>query len=278
MAEPLPLLIPHPRLHPQDRLPAGQQGRPPRRRTGGRGGGPRPLPGRGRLRADRRHLRAAAPVVGLDAAVAAGRTVHDDVPDNVAARMVQEHGDARAAVAAAPHHLKLDLAIERSASMPMEGRGVYARWDAADRSCASTARLVSTSLRFALAVKLGVPVDRIPRWSPPTSAAASGSRSSTPWPRCWSPGPRSASGARSSGPRTSAEHFVAAAHERGQRHHVSVGFDDDGRLLGLDVEFLDNGAHPVRDRRPHHPRDPAPRPLQAGRLPGSSSARCAPAP
>jgi CO/xanthine dehydrogenase Mo-binding subunit len=40
------------------------------------------------------------------------------------------------------------------------------------------------------------------------------------------------------------EHFVAAAHERGQRHHVSVGFDDDGRLLGLEVEFLhDNGAY-----------------------------------
>ena len=31
------------------------------------------------------------------------------------------------------------------------------------------------------------------------------------------------------------EHFVAAAHERGQVHQVRVGFDDDGRLLGLDV-------------------------------------------
>jgi aerobic carbon-monoxide dehydrogenase large subunit len=40
------------------------------------------------------------------------------------------------------------------------------------------------------------------------------------------------------------EHFVAAAHERGQRHRVRVGFDDEGRLLGLDVEFLhDNGAY-----------------------------------
>jgi CO/xanthine dehydrogenase Mo-binding subunit len=40
------------------------------------------------------------------------------------------------------------------------------------------------------------------------------------------------------------EHFVASAHERGQRHHVEVGFDDDGRLLGLDVRFVhDNGAY-----------------------------------
>ena len=47
----------------------------------------------------------------------------------VAARLEQENGDARAAIAAAPHTLSLDLDIERSASMPMEGRGTVARWD-----------------------------------------------------------------------------------------------------------------------------------------------------
>ena len=49
--------------------------------------------------------------------------MHDDVGDNVAAHLVQEVGDARAAIAAAPHRLHLDLRIERSASMPMEGKG-----------------------------------------------------------------------------------------------------------------------------------------------------------
>jgi len=40
------------------------------------------------------------------------------------------------------------------------------------------------------------------------------------------------------------EHFIASAHERAQRHHVRVGFDDDGRLLGLDVRFWhDHGAY-----------------------------------
>src|SRR3712207_6953944 len=33
------------------------------------------------------------------------------------------------------------------------------------------------------------------------------------------------------------EHFVSSAHERAQRHRVRVGYDDEGRLLGLDVEF-----------------------------------------
>ncbi len=40
------------------------------------------------------------------------------------------------------------------------------------------------------------------------------------------------------------EHFISSAHERGQVHHIEVGFDDDGRLLGLDVEFWhDHGAY-----------------------------------
>ncbi len=40
------------------------------------------------------------------------------------------------------------------------------------------------------------------------------------------------------------EHFISSAHERGQLHQVAVGFDDDGRVLGLDVRFWhDNGAY-----------------------------------
>ena len=40
------------------------------------------------------------------------------------------------------------------------------------------------------------------------------------------------------------EHFISSAHERGQVHHVEVGYDDDGRILGLDVRFWhDNGAY-----------------------------------
>jgi aerobic carbon-monoxide dehydrogenase large subunit len=40
------------------------------------------------------------------------------------------------------------------------------------------------------------------------------------------------------------EHFVSANHERAQVHWVTVGFDDDGHILGLDVRFLhDSGAY-----------------------------------
>ena len=40
------------------------------------------------------------------------------------------------------------------------------------------------------------------------------------------------------------EHFISSAHERGQEQHIEVGFDDQGRILGLDVEFWhDHGAY-----------------------------------
>ena len=69
------------------------------------------------------------PVVGLDAARRGEHLVHADVPGNVGARLEQTVGDAAAAIAAAPHRLALDLHIERSASQPLEGRGTAARWD-----------------------------------------------------------------------------------------------------------------------------------------------------
>ncbi|MEV4079698.1 molybdopterin cofactor-binding domain-containing protein, partial [Nonomuraea fuscirosea] len=40
------------------------------------------------------------------------------------------------------------------------------------------------------------------------------------------------------------EHFISSAHERAQVQHVRVGFDDEGRVLGLDVSILhDHGAY-----------------------------------
>ncbi|MGB9378238.1 MAG: xanthine dehydrogenase family protein molybdopterin-binding subunit, partial [Mycobacteriales bacterium] len=65
------------------------------------------------------------PVIGIPAAQQAQHLVHDDVPGNVAATMLQEVGDARAAISSAPHRVELDLSVERSASTPLEGRGVY---------------------------------------------------------------------------------------------------------------------------------------------------------
>jgi CO/xanthine dehydrogenase Mo-binding subunit len=246
VAERLPLLIPHPALH------APRTGYPLANGVVRHVGEPVVMVvARDRYLAEDAcerievRYRPLPPVVGLEAAAGAERTVHDDVPDNVAATMVQERGDARAAVAAAPHRLELELEIERSASMPLEGRGVYARWDEADRSLrVYSSTQTSTSVRFALAAKLGVPVDRVEVIAPDVGGGF-GVKIVHPWPEeVLVPWAAIRLGQEVKWAEDRREHFVASAHERGQRHRVRAGFDDDGRLLGLDVEFLhDNGAY-----------------------------------
>jgi aerobic carbon-monoxide dehydrogenase large subunit len=184
-------------------------------------------------------------VVGVEAARDAARLVHADVPGNIAATMLQSVGDVDAAIADAPHVIELDLAIERSASTPLEGRGVLARWDPdGHRLQLWSSTQTATGLRAAVAAKLGlslVDVDVIA----PDIGGGFGVKIMHPWPEevlvAWT--------ARLLGQPVKfvedrREHFVASAHERGQLHHVRVGFDDDGRILGLDVRFWhDTGAY-----------------------------------
>jgi CO/xanthine dehydrogenase Mo-binding subunit len=195
-----------------------------------------------RIRVDYEFLPA---VVGIEASRAAQHLVHDDVPDNVAARMVQETGDADAAIDAAPHQLELELAIERSASMPMEGKGVLARWDADDRSLTvHTSTQTSTSVRQAIAAKLALPVDRVEVITPDVGGGF-GVKIVHPWPEeVLVPWAACRLGQPVKWTEDRREHFVSSAHERGQLHQVRVGYDDDGRLLGLSVKFWhDHGAY-----------------------------------
>ncbi len=195
-----------------------------------------------RIRVDYEFLPA---VVGIEAARAAEHLVHDDVPGNVAARMVQETGDADAAIDAAPHRLELELAIERSASMPMEGKGVLAKWDADDRSLTvHTSTQTSTSVRQAIAAKLALPVDRVEVITPDVGGGF-GVKIVHPWPEeVLVPWAACRLGQPVKWTEDRREHFVSSAHERGQLHRVRVGYDDDGRLLGLSVKFWhDHGAY-----------------------------------
>jgi CO/xanthine dehydrogenase Mo-binding subunit len=184
-------------------------------------------------------------VVGVAAARAAEQLVHDDVPGNVAARMVQQTGDADAAIDAAAHVLELDLEIERSASMPLEGKGVLARWDADDRSLlVHTSTQTSTSVRQAVAAKLALPVDRVEVVAPDVGGGF-GVKIVHPWPEeVLVPWAAVRLGHPVKWTEDRREHFVSSAHERGQLHHVRVGYDDEGVLAGLSVRFWhDNGAY-----------------------------------
>jgi carbon-monoxide dehydrogenase large subunit len=185
------------------------------------------------------------PVVGPEAAAAAGHAVHEDIPDNVAAHLVQEIGDAVAAIGDAPHVLELRLDIERSASTPLEGRGVYARWDRRDHSLrVYSSTQTPTSVRAAVATFLELPLASVECIAPDVGGGF-GVKIMHPWPEeLLVPWAARLLDHPVKFTEDRREHFVASAHERGQVHRVRVGFDDDGRILGLEVRFLhDHGAY-----------------------------------
>jgi CO/xanthine dehydrogenase Mo-binding subunit len=97
---------------------------------------------------------------------------------------------------------------------------------------------------MALAAKLGVPVDRVEVIAPDVGGGF-GVKIMHPWPEeVLVPWAAIRLGREVKWVEDRREHFISSAHERGQQHKVRVGFDDDGRLLGLEVEFLhDNGAY-----------------------------------
>lgn len=184
-------------------------------------------------------------VVGIATARDGAALVHPDVPGNVAAHLVQEVGDVESAMAGAPHTLTIPLHVERSASTPLEGKGVYARWDVDDermRMWSSTQ--TTTGVRAAVAARLGLPLDRIHCIAPDVGGGF-GVKIMHPWPEELIV-PWAARRLRRDVKWTEdrREHFISSAHERGQDQEVTVGFDDDGRLLALDVRIWhDNGAY-----------------------------------
>ena len=195
-----------------------------------------------RIRVDYEPLPA---VVGVERAARAEHAVHDGIADNVAAHMVQHVGDVDAAMAAAPHTLQLHLEIERSASTPLEGRGVLARWDPQDDSLrVYSSTQTTTSVRAALAAMLDLADAQVEVIAPDVGGGF-GVKIMHPWPEellvAWA---ALHLGRECKWTEDRREHFISSAHERGQIHDVTVGFDDDGRIRALDVTFLhDNGAY-----------------------------------
>ncbi|HET6563252.1 MAG TPA: aerobic carbon-monoxide dehydrogenase large subunit [Marmoricola sp.] len=246
MAEPLPLLIPHPALtHGRTQYALAKD------EVNYAGEAVAMVVAESRYVAEdavaliRVDYEVLPPVVGIDAARRGERLVHEDVPGNVAARLEQGSGDAEAAIAAAPHRLSLDLTVERSASTPMEGRGTVARWDPdTKRLLVWSSTQTSTGVRAAVATKLGLGLGQVDVITPDVGGGF-GVKIMHPWPEeLLVPMAAMALGRPVKFTEDRREHFISSAHERGQVQHVDVGFDEDGRLLGLSVEFWhDNGAY-----------------------------------
>ena len=102
----------------------------------------------------------------------------------------------------------------------------------------------STGLRAAVAAKLGLDLGQVDVITPDVGGGF-GVKIVHPWPEeLLVPMAARTLGRTVKFIEDRREHFISSAHERAQVQHIEVGFDDDGRLLGLDVQFWhDNGAY-----------------------------------
>jgi carbon-monoxide dehydrogenase large subunit len=182
-------------------------------------------------------------VITPEVSAAAEHLVHDDVPGNVAAEMLQEVGDVQSALAAAPHRKRLRLRFERGAASPMEGRAVWARWSEAEhRLTVFDSTQSPTSIRGGLAVLFGLPESDVDVIAPDVGGGF-GPKIMLFYPdELLVPFAAMHLGHPVKWTEDRQEHFTAVNQERGQVHEVEVGFDGDGRVLALDDDFIHDGG------------------------------------
>jgi aerobic carbon-monoxide dehydrogenase large subunit len=187
------------------------------------------------------------PVVHSLEAAAAGdaQLVHADVPGNVAAHLVQSVGDPDAVFASAPHVMRETLLMDRGAAMPMECRGVLARWDAHEGMLTCW---ISTQgpipIRNGLAAIFHLPEHKV-RVIAPDVGGGFGTKIMMFYPEeILTPFAAIHLGRPVKWIEDRREHFISANQERSQLHEVEYAFDEQGILLAVRDKFLhDTGAY-----------------------------------
>jgi len=184
------------------------------------------------------------PVVA-DLALAAAEDaelVHRDRPDNVIGRVAEEHGDVDAALAAATHVFRWRFDIQRSASMPLEGRAIVARFDDEGGLLMYDSTQAPTGVRAGLSLLFGLSIEQVQVVAPdvgggfgvkviqfyPEEVLVPLAAHRLGMPVKWTEDRR--------------EHFIGSTQERRQIHDVTVGLREDGRILGLETSFLHDGG------------------------------------
>jgi carbon-monoxide dehydrogenase large subunit len=182
----------------------------------------------------------------LEQAAAPGAPrVHDDLPDNVAARVRQTKGDYAAAAKLAHRILRRRFAYDHGCAQPMETRGVVAQWDAgAERLTVWDTTQAPIAIRNGLAAMLGLS-ERQVRVIAPFIGGGFGPKIMLFYPdEVLIPWAALKLGRPVKWIEDRAEHFFATTHERGQVHHAEIAVDAGGRILGVKDAFLhDTGAY-----------------------------------
>ncbi|MEW5423153.1 xanthine dehydrogenase family protein molybdopterin-binding subunit [Amorphus sp. 3PC139-8] len=180
----------------------------------------------------------------LDVALESSKSRAPTAAPTVAATVEKGFGDVERAFLAADLVVELDLSVARQAAMPMEPRGLAARWDGARDilEVYGTAKLPHLE-RDMLARLLGRPASRIFLYAGHVGGSFGARGEIFPEdvlvclaalrfgrPVGWVEDRR--------------EHMIATTHARGQRHVARVAAKDDGRILAFDVGFqIDQGAY-----------------------------------
>ena len=176
---------------------------------------------------------------------AVGPPVHADVPGNVAARLEQIVGDPDAMFASAPRVMRETFSVERGAGMPMEGRGVLARWE--DHESMLTCWISTQGpipIRNGLAAIFHLPEHKV-RVIAPHVGGGFGTKIMLFYPEeILTPFAAMQLGRPVKWIEDRRENFISANQERGQLHDVEYAFDDQGILLAVRDRFLhDTGAY-----------------------------------
>jgi carbon-monoxide dehydrogenase large subunit len=171
--------------------------------------------------------------------------VYDELPDNVAAHIVQRVGNPDRAFATADHTLKETIRMMRGGGHSMEGRAVAARYDESLESFTVwDATQAPHTIRSFLALLFGMAEHQIRVIAPPDIGGGFGPKGGfypeealVVWlarhlkrPVKWV--------------EDRYEHFISSAQEREQIHTVAIAFNNDGKLVGLrDVFIHDIGMY-----------------------------------
>ncbi|MEO6447198.1 MAG: xanthine dehydrogenase family protein molybdopterin-binding subunit [Gemmatimonadaceae bacterium] len=184
-------------------------------------------------------------VVRLERALAADAPlVHDDLPSNVAAHVVQTRGDYAAARETADVLIRRRFRYDRGASAAIENRGVVAQWDPRQRELTVwDTTQAPIPVRNAIAASLGLPESQV-RVIAPFIGGGFGPKIMfypdeilIPWIAMQLGRPVKWIEDRS-------ENFVGTTQEREQLHDAELAISRDGIIVGVRDHFLhDTGAY-----------------------------------
>ncbi len=185
-------------------------------------------------------------IVDMEQALAAGvPSIHDDLPSNLAAHVIQEKGNYEQAAQTADVIIKRKFYYDRGTAAAMENRGVVAQWES--KSAQLTVWDTTQApifIRGGLAAMLGLSEHQVRVIAPfigggfgPKIMMFYQEETMIPWATMQLNRPVKWIEDRQ-------ENFFATTQERGQVHEAELALTKEGRIVGLKQIFIyDTGAY-----------------------------------